>query len=122
MYIVPKSLKKCIFRRRSICTRDAPNVCDIPKCNVVRMTTGKYGFNVASIGLHKKNLNKKALTAEAVKNGLPIPQITFFWMCRNWKVIYYMKSEVLVLELNILFPGGGCNLLHSNLLCEIRSP
>ena len=24
--------------------------------------------------------NKKTLTAEAVKNGLPIPQITFFWM------------------------------------------
>ena len=45
--------------------------------------------------------------AEGVKNGLPIPQITFFWMGGNWKVIYYAKSEVLVLELNILFLGVG---------------
>ena len=51
--------------------------------------------------------NKKTLTAEDIKNGLPIPQITFFWMWYNWKVTYYAKPEVLVLELNILFPGGG---------------
>ena len=25
-------------------------------------------------------INMKTLTAEAVKNGLPIPQITYFWM------------------------------------------
>ena len=51
------------------------------------------------------DLNKKTLTAEAITNSLPIPQITYFWMWRNWKVIYYAKSEVLDLELNLLFSG-----------------
>ena len=29
---------------------------------------------------HDQQINKKTLTAEAVKNGLPIPQITSFWV------------------------------------------
>ena len=31
----------------------------------------------------------------------------------NWKVIYYAKSEVLDLESNLLFLGGGGNILHA---------
>ena len=73
-------------------------------------------------------INKKTLTAEAVKNGLPIPQITFLWMRHNWKVIYCVKSEVLDLESNLLFLGGeGGRLgviyytqLEGNLLHKIR--
>ena len=73
--------------------------------------------------------------AEAIKNGLPIPQITFILdvmqlesnlLCKirsacssvkhtiSWRggviyytVIYYVKSEVLDLESNLLFLGGG---------------
>ena len=66
--------------------------------------------------------------AEAIKNGPPIPQITFLLMCRNWKVIYYAKLEVIDLELNLLFlwvGGGGGGIyytqLEGNLLHKIRS-
>ena len=37
-------------------------------------------FNLTMDDVLDRKSNKKTLTAEAVKNGLPIPQITFFWM------------------------------------------
>ena len=44
--------------------------------------------------------------AEAGKNGLPIPQITFFLDVTQLKSNYHAESEVLDFESNLLFAGG----------------
>ena len=57
-------------------------------------------------------LNKKTLMAEAVKNGLPIPQITFFLdvMQLESNLLHEIRSACSWVKLTI--SGRGGNILH----------
>ena len=52
-------------------------------------------------------LNKKTLTAEAVKNGLPIPQITFFGCDAIGKQSTMRNQKCLILSHTFYFRGEG---------------